>query len=195
MSQRSVAGAALAAGSLAFEMAKKWWVLLLRGILLLVIGILSFTNPLVWITFAGAYMLIDGIGLLWAGFGPQPTGQSRWPLLLVGILGIIAGLIVLLNPVIGGLSLVWVIGAWAIITGILEIVSAIALRQEIDNEWWLILTGILAIIFGILVFQNPLAGAFAIQTIFGAFAVVAGIFSIALAFRVRSFGKQIGAVS
>lgn len=195
MTQRSVAGAALAAGSLAFEMAKKWWVLLLRGILLLVIGILSFTNPLVWITFAGAYMLIDGIGLLWAGFGPQPTGQSRWPLLLVGILGIIAGLIVLINPVIGGLSLVWVIGAWAIITGILEIVSAIALRQEIDNEWWLILTGVLAIIFGILVFQNPLAGAFAIQTIFGAFAVVAGIFSIALAFRVRSFGQKIGAVS
>ncbi|MCA9862416.1 MAG: HdeD family acid-resistance protein [Thermomicrobiales bacterium] len=195
MTQRSVAGAALAAGSLAFEMAKKWWVLLLRGILLLIIGILSFTNPLVWITFAGVYMLVDGIGLLWAGFGPQPTGQSRWPLLLVGILGIIAGLIVLINPVLGGLSLVWVIGAWAIVTGILEIVSAIALRKEIDNEWWLILTGVLSIIFGILVFQNPLAGAFAIQTIFGAFAVVAGIFSIALAFRVRSFGQQIGAVS
>ena len=195
MSQRSVAGTALAAGGLAFEMSKKWWVLLLRGILLLVIGILSFMNPLVWITFAGAYMLIDGIGLLWAGFGPQPTGQSRWPLLLVGILGIIAGLIVLANPVIGGLSIVWVVGAWAVVTGILEIVSAIALRKEIDSEWWLILTGVLAIIFGLLVFQNPLAGAFAIQTIFGAFAVVAGIFSIALAFRVRSFGQKIGAVS
>ncbi|MFN8662600.1 MAG: DUF308 domain-containing protein [Thermomicrobiales bacterium] len=195
MSQRSVAGTALAAGGLAFEMSKKWWVLLLRGILLLVIGILSFMNPLVWITFAGAYMLIDGIGMLWAGFGPQPTGQSRWPLLLVGILGIIAGLIVLANPVIGGLSIVWVVGAWAVVTGILEIVSAIALRKEIDNEWWLILTGVLAIIFGLLVFQNPLAGAFAIQTIFGAFAVVAGIFSIALAFRVRSFGQKIGAVS
>ena len=195
MTQRSVAGAALAAGSLAFEMAKKWWVLLLRGILLVIVGILSFMNPLVWITFAGAYMLIDGIGLLWAGFGPQPTGQSRWPLLLVGILGIVAGLIVLLNPVIGGLSLVWVVGAWAIITGILEIVSAIALRKEIDNEWWLILTGVLAIIFGILVFQNPLAGAFTIQVIFGAFAIVVGVFSIALAFRVRNFGKEIGAVS
>jgi uncharacterized membrane protein HdeD (DUF308 family) len=195
MSQRLVGAPAIGAGGLAFEMSKKWWVLLLRGILLLIIGILSFTNPLVWITFAGAYMLIDGIGMLWAGFGPQPTGQSRWPLLLVGILGIVAGLIVLINPVLGGLSLVWVIGAWAIITGILEIVSAIALRQEIDNEWWLILTGVLAIIFGLLVFQNPLAGAFAIQTIFGAFAVVAGIFSIALAFRVRSFGQQIGAVS
>ena len=195
MTQRSVAGPALAAGGLAFDMSKKWWVLLLRGILLLVIGIFSFTNPLVWITFAGAYMLIDGIGMLWAGFGPQPTGQSRWPMLLVGILGIVAGLIVLGNPIIGGLTLVWVVGAWAIVTGILEIVSAVALRKEIDNEWWLILTGVLAIIFGLLVFQNPLAGAFAIQTIFAAFAIVAGIFSIALAFRMRSFGQQIGAVS
>ena len=195
MTQRSVAGPALAAGGLAFEMSKKWWVLLLRGILLLVIGTFSFTNPLVWITFAGAYMLIDGIGMLWAGFGPQPTGQSRWPMLLVGILGIVAGLIVLGNPIIGGLTLVWVVGAWAIVTGILEIVSAVALRKEIDNEWWLILTGVLAIIFGLLVFQNPLAGAFAIQTIFAAFAIVAGIFSIALAFRMRSFGQQIGAVS
>jgi uncharacterized membrane protein HdeD (DUF308 family) len=195
MTQRAVAGPALAAGGLAFEMSKKWWVLLLRGILLLVIGIFSFTNPLVWITFAGAYMLIDGIGMLWAGFGPQPTGQSRWPMLLVGILGIVAGLIVLGNPIIGGLTLVWVVGAWAIVTGILEIVSAVALRKEIDNEWWLILTGVLAIIFGLLVFQNPLAGAFAIQTIFAAFAIVAGIFSIALAFRMRSFGQQIGAVS
>jgi len=195
MVQRSVAAPALGDGGLAFEMSKKWWVLALRGVLLLVIGILSFTNPLVWITFAGAYMLIDGIGMLWAGFGPQPTGQSRWPLLLVGILGIVAGLIVLANPVIGGLSIVWVVGAWAVVTGILEIISAVALRKEIDNEWWLILTGVLAIIFGLLVFQNPLAGAFAIQTIFGAFAVVAGIFSIALAFRVRSFGQQIGAVS
>lgn len=195
MVQRSVAAPAIGSGGLAFEMSKKWWVLALRGVILLIIGILSFTNPLVWITFAGAYMLIDGVGVLAAGFGPQPSGQSRWPLLLVGILGIVAGLIVLLNPVIGGLSLVWVIGAWAIVTGILEIISAIALRKEIDNEWWLILTGVLAVIFGLLVFQNPLAGAFAIQTIFGAFAIVAGIFSIALAFRMRSFGQQIGAVS
>jgi uncharacterized membrane protein HdeD (DUF308 family) len=194
MSQRSVAGPAIGAGGLAFEMSKKWWVLALRGVLLIIMGILAFTNIVFLITLIGAYMLIDGIGLLWAGFGPQPTGQSRWPLLLVGILGIIAGLIVIGNPVIGGLTIVWVIAAWAIVTGILEIVSAIALRKEIDNEWWLILTGVLAIIFGVLAYANPLAAGSALQTIFAAFAVVAGIFSIALAFRMRSFGQQIGAV-
>ncbi|MCA9876912.1 MAG: DUF308 domain-containing protein [Thermomicrobiales bacterium] len=195
MSQRSPAASALGAGGLAFEMSKKWWVLLLRGILLIIMGILSFTNIVFLITLIGAYMLIDGIGMLWSGFGEQPAGQSRWPLLLVGLLGIVAGLIVIANPVIGGLSILWVIAAWAIVVGVLEIISAIALRKEIDNEWWLILTGVLSIIFGVLVFQNPIAGAFALQTIFAAFAIVAGIFSIALSFRVRSFGEQIGAVS
>ncbi|MFT4040151.1 MAG: HdeD family acid-resistance protein [Thermomicrobiales bacterium] len=194
MSYRSGAGAALAAGGLAFEMSKKWWVLALRGVLLIIMGILAFTSALFLITLIGAYMLIDGIGMLWAGFGPQPTGQSRWPLLLVGILGIVAGLIVIGNPVIGGLTIVWVIAAWAIVVGLLEIVSAITLRKEIDNEWWMILTGVLSVIFGVLAYMNPLAAGSAIQTIFAIFAIIAGVFSIALAFRVRSFGKEIGAV-
>ncbi len=195
MVQRTGAGSALAAGGLAFEMSKKWWVLALRGVLLIIMGILAFTNIVFLITLIGAYMLIDGIGLLWAGFGPQPTGQSRWPLLLVGILGIVAGLIVIGNPVIGGLTIVWVIAAWAIVTGILEIVSAIALRKEIDNEWWLILTGVLAVIFGILVFTDVLAGIVTIAWVFGIFAILVGILSIVLAFRVRDFGTRIGAVT
>jgi uncharacterized membrane protein HdeD (DUF308 family) len=68
-------------------------------------------------------------------------------------------------------------------------------REEIDNEWWLIISGVLAIIFGILVFQNVLAGILTIAWVFGIFAIVAGILSIALAFRVRDFGTKIGAVT
>jgi len=202
MSQRGSArgaadpvGRALTAGSVAFELAKKWWVLLLRGILLIIVGLLAFVSPLVWVTFVGIYMLFDGFSLLMAGFSDQPAGQSRWPLLISGILGLVAGLIVLWNPAIGGLTLTIVIAAWAIVTGILTIISAIKVREEIDNEWWLILSGVLAIIFGILVFQNVLAGILTIAWIFAIFAIVAGIFSIALAFRVRDFGTRIGAVT
>jgi uncharacterized membrane protein HdeD (DUF308 family) len=189
------AAAALAAGGMAFELAKKWWVLALRGILLIVIGLLAFVSPLVWVTFVGIYMLIDGMVMLISGFGDQPTGQSRWPLIIVGILGLLAGLIVLWNPALGGITLTIVIAAWAIVTGILEIIAAIRLREEIDNEWWMIITGVLAIIFGILVFQNVLAGILTIAWVFGIFAIVAGILSIALAFRVRDFGTKIGAVT
>jgi uncharacterized membrane protein HdeD (DUF308 family) len=188
-------GGPLGPGGLAFELAKKWWVLLVRGIVLIIIGILAFLSPATWIFFVGAYMLIDGMAMLISGLTDQPVGPSRWYLIIVGILGLVAGLYLFWNPVVGGIALTWVIAAWAIITGILEIITAVRLREEIENEWWLILTGILAIIFGILAFQNVLAGFLAIAAVFGVFAILAGIFSVVLAFRVRDFGTQIGAVS
>jgi uncharacterized membrane protein HdeD (DUF308 family) len=163
MSQRGAA--ALAVGSLAFELAKKWWVLMIRGVLLIIIGILAFVAPATWIFFVAAYMLVDGMVMLFSGFGDQPPGQSRWPLIIFGILGLIAGLIILWNPELGGLTLTYVIAIWAIVGGILTIISALRLREEIDNEWWLVISGVLGIIFGILVFQNVLAGFLAIATV------------------------------
>jgi uncharacterized membrane protein HdeD (DUF308 family) len=77
----------------------------------------------------------------------------------------------------------------------LTIISALRLREEIDNEWWLVLSGVLGIIFGILVFNNVIAGFLAIATVFGVFAILMGILSIVLSFRVRDFGKAIGAVT
>src|SRR3954454_18071992 len=125
---------ALVAGGMAFELAKKWWVLLIRGILLIIIGLLAFVSPLVWVTFVGVYMLFDGMSLLLAGFSDQPGAQNhRWTLIIVGILGLLAGLIILWNPALGGITLTYVIAAWAIITVILTIVSALRLREEIDN--------------------------------------------------------------
>ena len=185
---------ALAAGGLAFELARKWWVLLLRGILLIIIGLLAFVSPLVWVTFVGIYILIDGVTMLMSGFSDQPAGQSRWPLVILGILGLLAGLLILWEPGLGAITLTTIIAAWAVIGGILTIISALRLREEIDNEWWLVLSGILAILFGILVFTNVLAGILTIAWTFGVFAVVVGILSIVLAFRVRDFGTQIGAV-
>ena len=186
---------ALMAGGLAFELAKKWWVLLLRGILLIIIGLLAFVSPLTWVIFVGIYVLIDGVTMLMSGFSDQPAGQSRWPLLILGVLGLLAGLIILWNPELGAITLTTVIAAWAIVGGILTIISAIRVREEIDNEWWLVLSGVLAIIFGILVFTNVLAGVLTIAWIFGIFAIAVGILSIVLAFRVRDFGTQIGAVT
>jgi uncharacterized membrane protein HdeD (DUF308 family) len=187
---------ALAAGGMAFELAKKWWVLLVRGILLIIIGLLAFVSPVTWIIFVGVYALFDGMSMLLAGFSDRPAAQNhRWTLIIVGILGLLAGLIILWNPEVGGITLTYVIAAWAIITGILTIISALRVREEIDNEWWLVLSGVLAIIFGVLVFKNVLAGVLSIAWVFGIFAIVVGIFSIALAFRVRDFGTRIGAVT
>ena len=203
MSQRGLTqpggAGGLAAGSLAFELAKKWWVLAIRGVLLIIIGLLAFVNPLVWVTFVGIYMLVEGVSMLFSGFGNEAPGQSRWPLIIIGVLSLLAGIIILVRPGLSLITLTYVIAAWAIVAGVLTVIAAIRLREEIDNEWWLIISGVLAVIFGILVFTGGeagvIAGSFAIATVFGVFAILAGILSLVLAFRVRDFGKQIGAVT
>jgi uncharacterized membrane protein HdeD (DUF308 family) len=199
MSQRAARGGALSPGGMAFELAKKWWVLLLRGIILIVIGVLAFFAPSTFAIFVGAYMLVDGFSMTISGVTDQPGGENRWVLLIIGILGVVAGLLLLFYPTLGLLTLTYVIAAWAIVTGVLTVIAAIRVREEIDNEWWLIISGVLAVIFGVLVFlggeRGVVAGAWAIATVFGVFAILVGILSIVLSFRVRDFGTRIGAVT
>src|SRR4029450_3029161 len=98
-----------------------------RGILLIIIGILTFVSPLTWILFVAAYALIDGMVMLFSGFGDQPPGQSRWPLIIFGILGVLAGLIILYYPDKSAAVLTYVIPIWGIIRRVLTLVSAIRL--------------------------------------------------------------------
>lgn len=76
----------------------------------------------------------------------------------------------------------------AILSGILEIYVAIRDRREIEGEGWLILSGALAIGFGLVLLASPLAAGMLMVQFLGAFAVIAGISIVILAFRLRTFG-------
>ncbi|WHI51558.1 DUF308 domain-containing protein [Microbulbifer sp. MLAF003] len=92
-------------------------------------------------------------------------------------------------PQITALVLVIFIGAWALVRGIFEIVGAIRLRKEIDNEWLLIAIGVLSVIFGIAILVSPGAGALALVWLIGAYAIIFGLPMIWLAFRLRKHNK------
>jgi uncharacterized membrane protein HdeD (DUF308 family) len=96
-------------------------------------------------------------------------------------------------PGLTALMLVYVIGVWAVITGVLEIVAAIRLRHEIPNEWWLVASGVLSVVFGVLVMVAPGAGALALVLWIGAYAVVFGALLVGLAFRLRREQSEIRA--
>lgn len=174
--------------------ARNWWAVLIRGILSLIFGVLCLVFPfstiIVLAMFFGAYALVDGIFAIVSMFmGPRST--SQWGVLLLeGIVGIIIGLITFFMPGVTALGLVYLIAAWAVVTGIFEIIAAIRLRKEITGEWMLILGGVLSVLFGLLVGIFPGAGALTIVVWIGVFAIFFGIVFIILAFRLRSWHKQ-----
>jgi uncharacterized membrane protein HdeD (DUF308 family) len=75
---------------------------------------------------------------------------------------------------------------WAILTGLVEIIAAIRLREEITNEIWLGLSGIISIIFGGFVVFFPGEGAVAVSWLIGLYAIFFGIFMIMVGIRLNS---------
>jgi uncharacterized membrane protein HdeD (DUF308 family) len=163
-------------------------VLIVRGIVGVVVGIVAFLWPGITIAalvvIFGAYAIVDGITNLVLGFS-RTGAHGRWAHVLQGVVGIAAGVLTFMWPAISALVLILFIGAWAIITGVFEIVAAIRLRQVITGEWMLVLSGIVSILFGVLVFAFPLAGAVGISWVLGVYAMLAGIILISLGVRLR----------
>lgn len=171
-------------------LAKNWWLLLLRGILAVLFGLLAFVWPgitlMALVLLFGAYAIVDGVTALWAG------GSARiWGLVLLGLLGIGAGIYTFVYPGVTAIALLYLIAAWAIVRGIFEVIAAIQLRQVITDEWALIGSGIISIILGVVLCVKPEAGALAMIWVIGAGALVFGILIIMLAFRVRGLGSVV----
>jgi uncharacterized membrane protein HdeD (DUF308 family) len=131
----------------------------------------------------GAYALVDGIFNVIAFF---KVASHQWALLIEGVIGIIVGALTFAWPSITALVLLYLIAFWAIFTGIFEIIAPIRLRKVISNEWLLLLMGVLSLLFGLFILHAPGTGALAIVLWIGAYALVFGIFLMALAFRLRA---------
>ena len=170
--------------------------MLLRGIVSILFGILAFAWPgptvLALAMLFGAYALVDGVLSLIAAISGSDRAAPAWWLALVGLLGIAAGIIAFLWPGKTAFALVIMIGAWALTIGIFEIIGAIRLRHEIDDEWWLIGAGILSVLFGLAVLLAPAAGALALVWGIAGYAILAGILMIAFSFRLKRLHERTG---
>ena len=172
-----------------------WWALLIRGLVAIVFGILCFAMPGMTlgflITLFGAFALVDGVFGLIAYFQAKKAGEDYGGMLFEAIVGIVVGLVVLFWPDLTAVILLWLIGGWAIVTGLLEIIAAIKLRKEIKGEFWMILGGLVSVAFGVILFARPGIGALAVIWYIGIYAIVFGIILVALAFVARKAGKEV----
>ncbi len=168
-----------------------WWALLLRGIVALLFGLICFvlTGAAVFalVIWVGAFFIIDGVLMIVGAIrSASASNMSHWLWQLIGgIAGVAAGILTFVWPGITAFTLAIFIGAWAIVTGVFELITAIRLRSAIPNEWLWILNGALSVLFGLFVFVFPGAGLVAIVYVLGFYAIIAGIAMITLSFRLK----------
>jgi uncharacterized membrane protein HdeD (DUF308 family) len=165
-----------------------WWLVLLEGIAVLILGLLLITNTGVTlftlIIFLGIYWLIDGIFSLIRIFVGHSDIHWGW-LLARGILGILAGLLVLRHPIYSSILVPAVIVIILGIEGI--IIGAIRLVQAFKGDGvWAGVMGALSIIFGLILLFNTLLAAFVLPLVVGIFGIIGGIILIIQSFRIKS---------
>jgi uncharacterized membrane protein HdeD (DUF308 family) len=173
-------------------LATNWWLMLLRGLAAICFGVLAFAWPsktlLVLLIFFAAYMLVDGVLALAAAVaGRGTTMMQTWWLVMTGLLGIGAGVLTYFWPGVTALILIMFIGAWALVQGLFQIIGAIQLRKEIDDEWLLVASGAISMLFGIAVLVSPGAGALALVWVVAVYAVLFGGLMVAFSLRLRKY--------
>ncbi len=184
------------------KFARNWWLYAVRGLIAVIFGIVALTRPeqtlQALVLVFGAFALADGFLTVFVGSISAPYFKRWWAVLLEGVAGILVGLMAIFQPTLTGLALLYLIGAWAFITGVFEIMAAIQFRRVIMNEWLLILSGLLSMALGCLLFVFPGVGEVSLIWLIGIYASVFGISEIALAFRLydlrREFGKAVAPV-
>ncbi|MDI6877248.1 MAG: DUF308 domain-containing protein [Methanomicrobiales archaeon] len=180
-----LAGAGPATSAMARIEMFPWWLVLLEGIVALILGfVLLFwpgTTLLLLVTFLGIYWFVTGIFALISVF----IDRTRWGWkLLTGVLGIIAGIIVLAYPIYSAILipalLTILIGVWGLIIGFVMVFQAFG-----GAGWGAGILGVLSIIFGLVILANPLVSTAVLIIMVAIFAIIGGISAIFLAFRLR----------
>jgi uncharacterized membrane protein HdeD (DUF308 family) len=181
------------------ELARWWWTFILRGVLAIAFGVVAFVSPPATIAalvlLFGAWALVDGVFHIAGAIQDRTRTRSFWLAMVEGVVSIIAGVLALAFPAFAALSLLLIISAWSIVTGVVEVVMAIRLREQITGELWLAVAGILSIVFGVLLFLFPASGAITIVWIIGAFAIIFGISMVMLGWRLRGIHQRASGAS
>lgn len=164
-----------------------WGWLIARGLAAIIFGVLAIAMPrltvltlaLVW----GAYAIVDGAFALI--YGARGGGKRRWTYIIIGLIGVIAGLVAFFWPGETAIILVMIIGFWAFFTGIFEIIYAIQYRHAIAHPWAVGISGLLSAVVGFVFAMFPGAGALSLIWVIAAYAILYGILMIVAGFQLR----------
>ena len=185
-------------GSVLKEMLQgAWWVMLLRGILAIILGLFAFFKPACMligiVQVMGLFFLLDGV-LLIISTVTGHTGGSRWLALLGGIFYILAGIAIFSSPLLSALFtqvvVIYMMAFFVMLTGIMRVVTAMRLWKTSDHKWLLLVEGFIGIIFAVILMESPIVSAEVLMQVVGVIAIVLAISMIILAFGLRKLAQM-----
>jgi uncharacterized membrane protein HdeD (DUF308 family) len=170
------------------------WLLALRGVIAIAFGVLAVIWPGITLValaiLFGAFALVNGVITMIAAFRRPQDAARRTAQVISGLLGVAAGLVALVWPGITALVLVVLFGAWAVVTGAMEIWAA----TRIPGQWLTLVMGALTMIVGVLVLMRPVIGAVALGLTIGVYALIVGALMLVESWRLhRSLAGPRGA--
>ena len=174
-----------------------WWSLAIRGVLAILFGIVAFVytgQTLLALVFVfGVFAVLSGITSIVAAVRSGEAHQ-RWGWLAAsGLLSIAAGIVAFVRPGVTALAIVYLIGAWAIVTGVFEIAYALALPDTLAHPWLAALSGMLSVVFGIVLAVWPISGAITLTWLVGVYAVLYGVTMLYYAYRLQALRHEVEA--
>ncbi len=175
---------------------KNWWILLLKGIVIVILSIYIFLNPdaavLGLSLFIGIALLISGVFTTISSISYRKV-VNNWKWYLVeGLIDSLLGIVILSAPGLTAAIVAFVVGLWFLFYGITKIVASFELRKNQITNWWVeLIFGILAIVFSFMIMFNPFAGAITIALLLGTFFLFTGLFNIIFAFFLKDQKKQL----
>ena len=169
--------------------AEKWWAIAIRGVLGITFGVIAFVMPgvtmLSLVYVFGAYAVLDGVAAIVSAFRAA-RGHGHWALLVLeGAAGIVVGVLAWVWPGISLVVFVLMVGAWAVVSGVLMYAGAFALHVS-HGRWWLVLGGVASMVYGGILVVSPIFGALVLTWWIGAYAIVFGGLLLGLAWRLRA---------
>jgi uncharacterized membrane protein HdeD (DUF308 family) len=186
----------IGSGPAAETLVQNWWLFTLRGVLGIIFGILALIFPgptiLSLVLLFSAYMLVDGIFGIISAVRAIRRKEDRWGLLIFeGLVNIAVGIAAFVWPGLTVVAFMWLIAAWAVVTG--GLMTAAGFRLNVDRgRWWLVLSGLLSLAFGVLLIITPLIGAIVLTWWLGAYALVFGVALVVFSFKLRSRQHELG---
>jgi uncharacterized membrane protein HdeD (DUF308 family) len=172
------------------------WLFIVRGIVAIALGVLAFAYPaptlVALIAVFAFYAIFDGVLAIFGGF--SVSGGPSWWLIAGGVGAVAVGIFTFFQPATTAVALVLLVGIFAIVTGVAQLVTSATLGDLVANRWLLAISGVVGVAFGLLLIMSPGDGILSVLWLIGFYAIFAGVMNIAMGFGLRDVSDTVKSV-